>query len=122
VGIYQRISQHQAGDLKFPDGVEPSAPLKELLNDLMHPVAERRLGARGQGPREIRNSKWLLNFTWEKLEAGKMDAPHRKVAADALASALKTSAGKKSSLLPDEYKGDTQWYSGFSSFFNTPRS
>ena len=24
VGIYQRISTHQAGNLKFPDGVDPS--------------------------------------------------------------------------------------------------
>lgn len=120
VGIYQRISVHQPGSLKFPDGCDPSPPLKELLNDLMHPTATRRLGARGTGPKELRQAKWLKDFAWDRLEGGKLDAPHRKQAAEAIAAALK-SPGKKSSMLPDEYKGDTQWYSGFSSFFNTPR-
>merc|ERR1719198_763239 len=37
VGIYQRISMHQPGALKFPEGTSPSQTLRELLNDLMHP-------------------------------------------------------------------------------------
>jgi len=99
-----------------------SGPLAELLNDLMHPVAGRRLGARGQGPKELRNAKWFSGFQWDKLELGKLDAPHRKQAEQSIQQTLKSGNGKKSALLPDEYKGDTSWYSGFSSFFNTPRS
>lgn len=122
IGIYQRISMHQAGSLTFPDGVDPSQPLRDLLNELTHPAAQRRLGARGTGPKELRHATWFNGFQWEKLEAGKLDAPHRKPATDAITAALKSpSNGKKSAILPDEYKGDTQWYSGFSSFFNTPR-
>jgi len=94
--------------------------LRELLNDLMHPVAHRRLGARGTGPKEVRHAKWFAGFTWEKLEAGKVDAPHVKQAMDAIIATQKSSNGKKSAILPDEYKGDTQWYYGFSSFFNQP--
>ena len=82
---------HQSGSLKFPDGVDPSQPLRELLNDLMHPSAQRRLGARGTGPKELRHAKWFSGFPWEKLEAGKHDAPHVKQAADAVATALKVS-------------------------------
>ena len=120
VGIYQRISMHQHGSLKFPDGVNPSEPLAELLNDLMHPMAGRRLGCRGTGPKEVRLAKWFSGFQWEKLESGKLDAPHLKQATAAISAAQKSS-GKKESLLPDSYKGDASWYSGFSSFFNTPR-
>jgi len=109
VGIYQRISMHQSGNLKFPDGVEPSQPLRELLNDLMHPTAQRRIGARGTGPKEVRTAKWFNGFLWDKLEAGKLDAPHRKQSADAIASALKSPV-KKSALLPDTYKGDSNWW------------
>lgn len=108
VGIYQRISMHQPGGLKFPDGIDPSSALRELLNDLMHPTAHRRLGARGTGPKEVRHAKWLSGFQFDKLEAGKLDGPHKKQAADAIATALK-SPSKKSAMLPDEYKGDTQW-------------
>jgi len=117
VGIYQRISTHQPGGLKFPDGVNPSEPLSNFLNDLMHPTADRRLGARGMGPKEVRTHKFFGSFAWDKLEAGKLDGPHRKAAEEALKAALKA----RTPMLPDEYKGDTQWYSGFSSFFNTPR-
>jgi len=112
VGIYQRISMHQSGNLKFPDGVDPSQSLRELLNDLMHPLAQRRLGARGTGPKELRHAKWFNGFSWERLEAGKLDAPHKKQAAEAISAAVKVpSSGKKSAMLPDEYKGDASWYS-----------
>ena len=121
VGIYQRISMHQPGALKFPDGTSPSQPLIDFLNDLMHPQAHRRLGARGTGPKELRLAKWFNGFGWEKLEAGKMDAPHAAQSNDSIKECLKKSNGKKSEILPDQYKGDTAWYSGFSSFFNTPR-
>jgi CRP-like cAMP-binding protein/serine/threonine protein phosphatase PrpC len=120
VGIYQRISTHTAGSLKMPDGVTPSAPLLELLNDLMHPSAERRLGARGTGPKEVRLAKWFSDFNWDKLEGGKLDAPHTEQCGKALSDATK-GGSSKSSLLPDQYKGETEWFSGFSSFFNTPR-
>ena len=80
---------HQPGGLKFPDGVDPTPSLRELLNDLMHPTAHRRLGARGTGPKELRHARWFNGFPWERLEAGKLDAPHKKHAADAIAAALK---------------------------------
>jgi len=115
VGIYQRISMHQPGALKFPEGVNPSGPLADLLNDLMHPQAQRRLGARGTGPKEIRTHKAFAGFSWEKLEKGAMEAPHKKAAEQA----IKAASGKK--MQAESYKGDTSWYSGFSSFFNSPR-
>jgi CRP-like cAMP-binding protein/serine/threonine protein phosphatase PrpC len=121
VGIYQRISTHQPNSLKFPDGISPSPPLVEYLNDLMHPQAHRRLGARGTGPKELHLAKWFNGFAWDKLEAGKMDAPHKKQGADNIASVLKNSPAKQSALFPEEYKGDTGWFAGFSSFFNSPR-
>ena len=88
----------------------------------MHPDKSRRLGARGQGPKEIRYAKWFNGFSWDRLESGKLDAPHRQQAAQALQTAIKNGNGSRAALLPDSYQGDTNWYSGFSSFFNTPRS
>ena len=81
----------------------------------MHPLAQRRLGARGTGPKEVprqlshdftkrancifarlaslrtqvRHAMWFNGLQWEKLEAGKLDAPHRKEATDAITAALK---------------------------------
>ena len=90
----------------------------------MHPVAQRRLGARGTGPKEVgktiglqftathkrrdlgalralsttypvllrsqvRHAMWFSGLQWEKLEAGKLDSPHRKQAAEAITAALK---------------------------------
>ena len=115
VGIYQRISTHTAGGLKFPEGTSPSAELVELLNDLMQPNAQRRLGARGTGPKEVRLAKWFEDFAWDKLESGKLDAPHKEKAADSIAKVLK-SGQSKSSLLPDKYSGDTGWFANFSTF------
>jgi len=108
VGIYQRISTHQPSTLKFPDGVDPSSDLKEILNDLMHPNSSRRLGFRGTGPKEIRQAKWLQDYNWEKLETGKLDAPHKKQAAAAADSAVSKGA-KKSAMLPDVYSGEQKW-------------
>jgi len=113
VGIYQRISMHQPGALKFPDGVEPSADLKELLNDLMHPSAPRRLGSRGVGPSEIKDCKWFASFDWGKLGNGNLDAPHKKQAAESAKKAMST-GGSKSTMLPDGFNGDKAWYSGWS--------
>lgn len=120
VGIYQRISMHQPGSLKFPEGTSPSAALVELLNDLMHPQAVRRLGARGTGPKELRNAKWFSGFSWDRLEVGKLEAPHKKAAEQSLKGAL--SSGGKKALPKDKYDGDSTWYSGFSSFFGSPRN
>jgi len=118
VGIYQRISMHQPNAIKFPEGVSPSSGLVELINDLMHPQAQRRLGSRGTGPKEVRQAKWFSGFSWDKLENSKMDAPHKKAAEQAIKSALQ---GGQKKLPSEDYKGDTSWYSGFSSFFGTPR-
>ena len=115
VGIYSRISSHEAGSLKFPDGVSPSAPLVELLNDLLHPIAGSRLGERGVGAKEVRQAKWWNGFDWNKLESGKLDAPHKKQAEQALAAAMKANT----SLSNEQFKGDGGIFSGFSSLFST---
>jgi len=118
VGIYQRISMHQPNGIKFPEGVSPSSGLVDLINELMHPEAQRRLGSRGTGPKEVRNAKWFSGFSWEKLENGKVDGPHKKQAEQAIKVTLQ---GGQKKLPSEDYKGDTSWYSGFSSFFSTPR-
>jgi len=115
VGVYARITAHTPGALQFPDGVNASKELTDLLNELLHPIPGSRLGERGIGPKEMRSHKWFAGFNWEKLEAGKMDAPHKKQAQDALTAALK--AKTKPSGAVDKYKGDTSLFSGFSSLF-----
>jgi len=76
-------------------------------------VAASRLGERGVGPKEVRQAKWFSGFNWEKLEAGKMDAPHKKQAADALSAALKSKAKPAGT----KYSGEASIFSGFSSLF-----
>mmetsp|Transcript_17789 Transcript_17789/g.45577 ORF Transcript_17789/g.45577 Transcript_17789/m.45577 type:complete len:1043 (-) Transcript_17789:686-3814(-) len=116
VGVYARITAHTPGSLKFPEGgTPPSAPLVEVLNDLLHPIPGSRLGERGVGPKEVRQAKWFAGFNWEKLEAGKMDAPHAKQAKDALNTALK--AKTKPAGMSDKFSGEPSLFSGFSSLF-----
>ena len=114
VNVFARITAHTAGSLTFPEGGSaPSSQLVELLNELLHPVAASRLGERGVGPKEVRQAKWFSGFNWEKLEAGKMDAPHKKQAADALSAALKSKAKPAGT----KYSGEASIFSGFSSLF-----
>ena len=118
VGIYQRISTHVAGKLAFPDGLSPSSALVELLNDLLIPSPEKRLGARPSsrgGPKEVRQAKWFSGFNWERLEQGKYDTPHKKQCADAISAALKERVKPAGT---EQYKGDASLFSGFSSLFS----
>ena len=115
VGVYARITAHQAGKLSFPEGVNASKELIELLNDLLHPIPGSRLGERGVGPKEVRQAKWFAGFNWEKLEGGKLDAPHKKQAEEALKVALK--GKQRPAGLSDKFAGEASIFSGFSSLF-----
>jgi serine/threonine protein kinase len=110
VGVYQRISLHQAGALKFPDGCSPSGELTSLLNGLLSPIAATRLGARGIGPKEMREQAWFGELAWERLEAGELVSPHKEHAEKALATAVKTN--RKQSVV--SYSGDKGLFSTFS--------
>jgi len=101
LGIYQRITAHTAGSLAFPDG--GTEELEEYLNDLVHPVANERLGARAGGLKEVRLAPWFANFQWEALETGQLRSPCADEALDALDSALKartTPEGIERKLVP----------------------
>uniref|UniRef100_A0A7S2DG28 protein-serine/threonine phosphatase n=1 Tax=Haptolina brevifila TaxID=156173 RepID=A0A7S2DG28_9EUKA len=113
VGIYQRISMHEANGLKFPEGVVVSTELTIFLNDLLNPLAEARLGERGVGAREVRQATWFEGYNWEKLESGRMEAPHKKQAAAAIDAALKAKAKPTS----EPYTGDASVFAGFSTLF-----
>ncbi len=63
----------------------------------------------------MRQAPWFTGFNWEKLEAGKLDAPHKKQAVKAQEDALK--AKVKPDGLSAKYAGDTSLFSGFSSLF-----
>jgi len=90
VGIYTRITGHEAGALEFPDA-EETEDLVVLLNDLLHPDPAKRLGAREGGLREVRDAKWFAGFDWSQLESGNMVSPHAQEARKALDDALKAS-------------------------------
>lgn len=87
VGVFSRISAHQVGALKFPEGVSVGAPLSELLNMLTDPSPATRLGC-VNGPRDVRDAEWFEGFPFAELERGETAAPHAAVAADTLAQVL----------------------------------
>jgi len=115
VGIYQRISQHEDNGLTFPEGVNPSPELTDLLNDFLKPLPEKRLGERDSGARLVRQAKWFeaSAFNWDKLEAGKMEAPHKKQAAAAIDAGLKAKAKPTN----EPFDGDAAVFSGFSTLY-----
>jgi len=110
VGVYSRISAHTFGKLVFPEGIQPSQPLCVLLNDLLHPTPDDRLGGRGVGPSEAQQADWFKTLDFKKLRAGELEAPHAKACKEALAKAVKT--GNKPQA--DSYKGDSKVFAAFS--------
>jgi serine/threonine protein kinase len=115
MGIYARISAHSLGGLKYPEGSSPSKELVEVLDGLLHPVPGSRLGERGMGPKELRQAKWFNGLHWDKLEAGKLDSPHKRQAHEAESAALR--GRTKPDGLGSRYSGEAGLFSGFSSIF-----
>ena len=110
VGVYSRISGHTVGKLSFPEGCNPSTKLAECLNELLHPIPDKRLGCKADGAKELRNVPWLSSIQWEKLLLGEVEAPHKKEAAEAIRAAEK----KSLKLSADKFSGSADLFANFS--------
>jgi serine/threonine protein kinase len=118
VNIYKKITSHELNKMPLPKE-ELSEDLISLLNDLLDPDDQRRLGVRSVGVEELRNHPWFnaKGFDWDALKMGEMTAPQVDVVTDLLASAEK--AGDKALPESGPYTGE-QWFAGFDDFL-TPR-
>jgi serine/threonine protein kinase len=112
LSIYAKISAHTSGSLELP---EQSSFMVNFVNDLLEPQPDKRLGARGVGPEELRATDWFRGYDWGKIQAGLTKSPH--VDAAARASATEVAPAE----LSDVYTGDKEWCEGFSAFI-TPRN
>jgi len=74
MSIFKRISSHQTGSLPLPETCSPE--LGELVEALLHPVADRRLGSASQeGGRMVKDHVWFSDINWEQLAAGDVVSP-----------------------------------------------
>jgi len=111
VGVYSRIMSH-GGELPWNESLSPE--LYQVVNGLLQPNTEMRLGCRGKGFDEIYSQEWFGGFAYfERLSRGAVPSPHKVKCAS-----LESSLGDYSQCLPEEhkYEGDHDWYKGFGDF------
>ena len=63
----------RAHEIEFPDGIDPDA--RDLVERLLHPKHDRRLGSTQDAGRRIRGHKWFKGFNWEAMMKREMKAP-----------------------------------------------
>ncbi len=94
LNIFNRITGHKKGALKFPDGVTISADLSKFLNELLEPSIEQRLGCKTgklayNSREQIRKHKWFEGFKWDELQNGTLASPAKMFCKDAHNKAIK---------------------------------
>lgn len=107
--IYGRIASHKQGALNFPKSF--SIEVKELLDELLDPKPEMRIGCRGGGSEELREHAWFTKFEWTEMEQGTAKAPAEGTCMEAMRVAMKE--GGDSALKDKPYTGDTTWFNDF---------
>ena len=114
--LYNAISSHEYGSINIPDA---SPAVSMLINALLHPDPNERLGCSGRTATEaeagmttqhenIRRHGWFAGFKWDKLRKGKLTAPHRQLAAIGHDHVDVGQIG-----LQEPYNGDPSWFRGF---------
>mmetsp|Transcript_85106 Transcript_85106/g.170016 ORF Transcript_85106/g.170016 Transcript_85106/m.170016 type:complete len:1288 (-) Transcript_85106:205-4068(-) len=80
LAIYHRITSHKPGELQFPADLDISVHLGKLLNALLEPDPEKRLGLKKGAPGsdrvdELRQHPWFSGFDWETLNNNTAHSP-----------------------------------------------
>jgi len=66
--------------------VQISTKLAALLNKLVEPNPDKRLGARSGGIKELREHEWFEEIMWGDLPRGVIPAPHQAKASELVES------------------------------------
>jgi len=80
LNIFGRITGHKRGELKFPADMNISIDLAKLLNELLEPNIDHRLGCKmgklaSNAREQVRKHKWFEGFKWEELSNGTLVSP-----------------------------------------------
>ena len=118
--IYKKVTAHEAGKLRHPKGsFEPA--LASLLDALIVPDPDARLGAGAGGFARLREHAYFQDAQWTMLAEGAMESPLGKAAAMHMRSQLGSRSKKDpadDTALQDlvgttEYAGDASWFKGY---------
>jgi len=74
VGFYSKITNHAKGKLNCPQ--EFSSDLKDLLNDLLDPTPDSRIGCRGAGFEELRLHQWFVGIDMKTMLTADHSVPY----------------------------------------------
>lgn len=121
VAIFARISAHKSGDLPFPSDANLTFELQDLLNELMEPDPEKRLGMRKDGIKEIRQHAFFSDMLWGELAKGSHPSPHKSLCEKFINKIVKDAASKPPShyeLFGDVFTGDQEEFEGAVRGFN----
>jgi len=120
VGFYSKITKHTKGSLSYP--TEFSSDLKDLLNDLLNPQADARIGCRGGGFEELRLHPWFGSLDMNTIAhkstgmSGDHNVPYH-AASFATSKAKEIRAAGPGNLFNEAaYTGPTDWFSDWASF------
>jgi CRP-like cAMP-binding protein len=118
VAVFNRITSHKAGEIRFPDGIELSSGLIKLINGLMEPNVAKRLGSKneqmaaGYAFQQIREHEWFKeNFkdprsgepNFAKLHAGTLVSPHKSSAEQYISACIAQNSNERQSSVRDNY-------------------
>ena len=117
--IYKKVTAHAAGNLRHPKEFEPA--LSSLLDEMIVPDPDARLGAGKGGFERLREHAYFQDAQWTMLAEGAMESPLCKAAAmhmrSQLGSRSKKDPGNDTALQElvgtTEYAGDTSWFKDY---------
>ena len=72
---YQRITAHAADAIKLRGLRSTVLPAQDLINDLMHPTPQDRLGVRGEGIAELQAHAFFGGLDWHALAEATLPSP-----------------------------------------------
>ena len=80
--LYKNISSHECGKdcfAKAPNLDAISEDAKDMVNKLLHPESNKRLGSGPNGYDDLKNHPWIKGTAWGELSRGKIAAPHADI-------------------------------------------
>ena len=70
---YENIMSHQKGNLPFPENFSASPAIVDLLNCLLDPNPDARMGS-GGGFSELQNHPWFGDVLWDDIAVSDFDS------------------------------------------------
>ena len=122
LAIYNRVTAHKGGYLKFPNDVTITAELIKIINEFLEPGADERLGCRKEAVNDIRQHEWFGNFNegagnfpWDEIKNGTFESPLKKLVVEKYSKLAKNDS-RHTRVIADEfnevYEGDEDVFSG----------